>query len=74
MIGRVREQPPSAGNLAQLDAAVFFLKLGAQIHQRLFHAGRLRFQHVGKRYGSHRLVGHEEHRFERTFQLAFLQT
>ena len=48
MVRRVRVQPPAAGHLAQLDAALLALQLLAQVHQRLLDQLWVGLQHVGK--------------------------
>ena len=73
MVGGVRVQPPAAGHLAQLDAAVLAFQLIPQLHERAFRLARLYLQHVGQRDGAHRLVRDEQHGFDRALQLVVLQ-
>ena len=50
------------------------LQIVPQPHERRLHRAHLALEHLGKRDGTHGLVGHEEHRLQGARQLVFLQS
>ena len=74
VVSGMRVQPPAARHFTQLDAAVFGLEPIAKPHKGALDIGGVNLEHVGKRDGAHRLVGHEQHCLDCACELVFLQT
>ena len=64
VIGGMREEPPSAGDLAQLEAAVGVGILGGELGERLRRLARLHARRAGELGRRHRVVRDEQERLE----------
>ena len=58
----MREQPPTAGDLAELYAAPIALERIGQLMQRLIDAHGVDFEHLCKLERADRFVGYEQQR------------